>query len=146
MLTLAGLTLVIPGLAIEALVMPGLVIPGFVTLGFTTVSFWKVELVMPGLVIPGLVMPGFVIPGLVMLGFVIPGFVMSGLSVVLPVSPFGTRVPCGAVISAMSTVTLAVGSVETTKTGREALDRGGMLKSSVVNGENCRKEAFPPAG
>src|SRR5438045_3045298 len=90
-----------------------------------------------------LVFAGFT---LVIAGFVMAGFVASGFKIVEPLSPPGTSVPCGAVISAMLTVTLAAGLVEVTNTGRVALDVGGILRSSVVSCENCRNEAFPPIG
>ena len=86
------------------------------------------------------------IPGFVMAGLVIAGLVGSGFRVVKLVKPPGTSVPCGAVISAMVTVTLAAGFVEVTKTGRVALERAEMLKSSVVSCANWRKEALPPTG
>src|SRR5690242_21464570 len=91
-------------------------------------------------------MAGLVIAGLVIAGLVIAGLVISGFRVVKLVKPPGTSVPWGAVISLMLTVTLAAGFVEVTKTGRVALERAGMLKSSVVSCANCRNDALPPTG
>src|SRR6266478_396138 len=131
MLVLAGLRLEMVGLLIVGFEIVGLVIVGFEIVGLVTSKF---EIV------------GFEIVGFEMVGFVIVGFVGSGFSVVELDKPFGTSVPWGAVISAIFTVTLAVGFVEVTNTGREALERGGILRSSVVNWANCRKDAFPPGG
>src|SRR6266403_1070026 len=176
MLVLAGLRLemvglLIVGFAIEALLIVGLLIVGLVIVGLTTLTLWNgafeivgfeiVGLVIVGFEIVGLVIVGFEIVGLVtskfeivgfeivgfeIVGFVIVGFVGSGFSVVELDKPFGTSVPWGAVISAIFTVTLAVGFEEVTTTGREALERGGILRSSEVNWANCRKDAFPPGG
>ena len=129
-----------------AFVIAGLVIAGFVIAGFVIAGFVIAGFVIAGFVTSKFVIAGFVIAGFVIAGFVIAGFVASGFKIVEPLSPPGTSVPCGAVISAMLTVTLAAGLVEVTNTGRVALDVGGILRSSVVSCENCRNEAFPPIG
>src|SRR5580765_3472264 len=136
-LVLAGLTLVmaglvIAGLATEALVIAGLVMAGLVIAGLTTLTFPKVWLVIAGFVMAGLVIAGFVMAGLVIAGLVIAGLVTSGFRIVELVSPPGTSVPRGAVISAILTVTLAVGFVEVANTDRVALEKAGMLTSNVV--------------
>src|SRR5690349_938998 len=126
--------------------MAGFVIAGLVMAGFVIAGFVMAGLVIAGFVTSKFVIAGFVMAGLVIAGLVIAGFVPSGFSVAEPVKPLGTRVPCGAVISAMLMVTLAVGFVDVTNTGRVALEVGGMLKSRVVSCENCRKDALPPGG
>src|SRR6266403_2036895 len=132
--------LVLAGLRLEMV--------GFLIVGLVIVGFEIVGLVIVGFEIVGLVTSKFEIVGFEIVGFEIVGFVIvgSGFSVVELDKPFGTSVPWGAVISAIFTVTLAVGFVEVTNTGREALERGGVLRSSEVNWANCRKDAFPPGG
>src|SRR5580704_7174087 len=108
-------------------------------------------LVMLGLVIFGLVMFGFVTSAFVMLGFVIFGFVMfglvmSGLRTAVDESPLFMMEPPMAVICATFTVMVAAAFVEVAKTLRETEEYGGIVTSSVINFENCKKDAVPPVG
>src|SRR5580704_7473722 len=103
-------------------------------------------LVMLGFVIFGLVMFGFVTSAFVMLGFVIFGFVMSGLRTAVDESPLLTMEPPMAVICATFTVMVAAAFVEVAKTLRETEEYGGIVTSSVINFENCKKDAVPPVG
>src|SRR5579872_5409526 len=160
------LGLVILGLVILGLVMLGLVALTFVTFRFVMFGFVMFGLrnevfVIFGFVMFGLVMFGFVMFGLVMLGFVTSwfvmfglaifglvmlGFVMSGFRTAEDESPLATTDPPMVEICATFTVIVAAAFVEVANTLRETDEYGGIVTSSVVNVENCRKEATPPVG
>src|SRR6266436_2903651 len=94
----------------------------------------------------GLVMLGLVMFGLVIFGFVTSAFVMSGLRTADDESPFVTTDPPIAEICTTFTVIVAAAFVEVAKTLRETEEYGGIVTSSVVNLENCKKDAVPPVG
>ena len=112
-------------------VMFGLVMFGLVMLGFVTSAF---------------VMFGFVMLGFVMFGFVMLGLVMSGFKTAVEVRPFVTVDPPIVEICVTFTVMLAAAFVEVANTLRDTDEYGGIVTSSVVNVENCRKDAVPPVG
>lgn len=129
------------GFRYDVFVMLGLVMFGFVMLGLVMFGFVMFGFVTSAFVIFGLVILGFVIFGLVMLGLVISGFKTA-----VDVSPFVTADPPIAEICVTFTVMLAAVFVEVANTLRDTDEYGGIVRSSVVNVENCRKDAVPPVG
>ena len=119
---------------------------GFVMVVFVILGFVIFGLVMLGFVTSAFVIFGFVMLGLVMFGFVMLGLLASPFKTAVDVSPFVTVAPPIAEIWATFTVMLAAAFVEVANTLRDTEEYGGIVTSSVVNVENCRKDAVPPVG
>src|SRR5579859_452510 len=124
---------------------------GFWIFGLPMLGFWTLGLLISGLPMFGSVTSafwtlGFPMLGLPILGFWMLGLLASGFKTAEALSPFEITEPPMAVICATFTVTVASGFVEVTKTLRDTDEYCGTAMSSVVNWENCRKEAEPPVG